>query len=114
LRPFSSFPQEWRYQLRSSLHPLLFSAVYKTSDFLAASLHLSAATSAELLVASPKVAQAIVAAIGDFYTWKLATRIYGRDSRGSWTTVRRSCAMASWPHRRSLRGKKQTRENKIG
>ncbi|KAJ5980296.1 GPI mannosyltransferase [Penicillium waksmanii] len=78
---------EWRYQLRSSLHPLLFAAIYKTSDFLATSLNLSVATSAELLVASPKVAQAIVAAIGDFYTWKLATRIYGRDSRGSWTTL---------------------------
>lgn len=28
-----------------------------------------------------------MAAIGDFYTWKLAVRVYGNDSPGSWTTV---------------------------
>lgn len=49
---------------------------------------MSPATRAELLIAAPKTAQAVVAAIGDFYTWKLAVRVYGKDSRGSWTTVR--------------------------
>ncbi|OQE22402.1 hypothetical protein PENSTE_c010G08826 [Penicillium steckii] len=78
---------EWRHQLRSSLHPLLFAAIYKAADLLASSLHLSSATRAELLLAGPKTAQAVIAALGDFYTWKLATRIYGNDSRGAWTTL---------------------------
>lgn len=82
-----AFSQEWNHQLRSSLHPLLFATIYKAADFLASALRLSGATRAELLVAGPKTAQAVVAAIGDLYTWKLATRIYGADSRGAWTTV---------------------------
>jgi phosphatidylinositol glycan class B len=83
----SGFQQEWHHQLRSSLHPLFFAAVYKVVNFLATALHLSSATRAELLIAGPKTAQAVIAAIGDFYTWKLATRVYGKDSRGAWTTV---------------------------
>ncbi|CAG8280929.1 unnamed protein product [Penicillium nalgiovense] len=78
---------EWRHQLRSSLHPLFFAALYKFTDFLASALSVSPATRAELLIAAPKTAQAVVAAIGDFYTWKLAVRVYGDDSRGSWTTL---------------------------
>ncbi|KAJ5185084.1 GPI mannosyltransferase [Penicillium cf. griseofulvum] len=78
---------EWRHQLRSSLHPLFFAAIYKAADFLASTLSVSPATRAELLIATPKTAQAVVAAIGDFYTWKLAVRVYGNDSRGSWTTL---------------------------
>ncbi|EKV07753.1 GPI mannosyltransferase 3 [Penicillium digitatum] len=78
---------EWRHQLRSSLHPFLFAALYKSADFLASTFRVSPATRAELLIATPKTAQAVVAAIGDFYTWKLAVRVYGNDSRGSWTTL---------------------------
>ncbi|OQD81275.1 hypothetical protein PENANT_c028G02451 [Penicillium antarcticum] len=78
---------EWRNQLRSSLHPLIFAALYKAADFLSLVLHLSPATRAELLIAAPKTAQAVVAAIGDFYTWKLAVRVYGDESRGAWTTL---------------------------
>ncbi|KAJ5480696.1 GPI mannosyltransferase 3 [Penicillium diatomitis] len=78
---------EWHQQLRSSLHPLFFAAVYKVTDLLATTLRLSATTRADLLIAGPKSAQAVIAAIGDFYTWKLATRVYGPDSRGAWTTL---------------------------
>lgn len=73
-------PQEWTHQLRSSLHPLLFAAVYYGADSIAQFLRLSSATHADLLIAAPKTAQAIVAAVGDFYTWKFARRIYGLDS----------------------------------
>lgn len=79
--------QEWNHQLRSSLHPLLFAGIYKTADLLASALRLSDATRADLLIAGPKTAQAVVSAVGELYTWKLATRIYGGDSRGAWTTV---------------------------
>ncbi|CAG8122651.1 unnamed protein product [Penicillium salamii] len=78
---------EWRHQLRSSLHPLLFAALYKIAAYFAAVLHVSPATRAELLIAAPKTAQAVIAAIGDFYTWKLAVRVYGNDSRGAWATL---------------------------
>ena len=79
--------QEWHHQLRSSLHPLFFAAVYKAVDLLTTTLPLTPATRAELLIAGPKTVQAVIAAIGDFYTWKLATRVYGKDSRAAWTTV---------------------------
>ncbi|KAJ5579759.1 uncharacterized protein N7459_005744 [Penicillium hispanicum] len=78
---------EWHHQLRSSIHPLLFAGIYKTADFLASVFRLPDATRAELLIAGPKTAQAVVSAIGDFYTWKLATGIYGEDSRGAWATL---------------------------
>ncbi|OQE07604.1 hypothetical protein PENVUL_c013G04430 [Penicillium vulpinum] len=78
---------EWRHQLRSSLHPLLFAAIYKVADSLASTLSVSPAVRADLLIAAPKTAQAVVAAIGDFYTWKLAVRVYGNDSRGSWAAL---------------------------
>ncbi|KAJ5774134.1 GPI mannosyltransferase [Penicillium paradoxum] len=78
---------EWRHQLRSSLHPLFFAALYKVADFFASTLSVSPGTRAELLIAAPKIAQAVIAAIGDFYTWKLAVRVYGDDSRGSWATL---------------------------
>ena len=80
--------QEWRHQLRSSLHPLLFAAIYKIADLLASVLALSPALRAELLIVAPKTAQAVLSTIGDFYTWKLARRVYGVDSREAWTTVR--------------------------
>ncbi|KAJ5095934.1 hypothetical protein NUU61_005290 [Penicillium alfredii] len=78
---------EWRHQLRSSLHPLFFAALYQGANLLASALRLTTATRAELLIAAPKVAQGVISAIGDFYTWKLALRIYGKDSRGAWATL---------------------------
>ncbi|KAJ5675974.1 GPI mannosyltransferase [Penicillium macrosclerotiorum] len=78
---------EWHHQLRSSLHPLFFAAIYKAADLLASALRLSDATRAEILIAGPKTAQAVIAATGDLYTWKLATRVYGSDSRGAWTAL---------------------------
>lgn len=79
--------QEWRHQLRSSIHPLLFAAVYKVADLLAHALRLTPATRADLLVAAPKCAQAVFAALADWYTWKLAGLVYGRRSREAWVTV---------------------------
>jgi hypothetical protein len=42
---------------------------------------------AEFLVVAPKIAQAVIAATGDYYTWKLAKKVYGPDSYGAWATV---------------------------
>ncbi|OJJ71112.1 hypothetical protein ASPBRDRAFT_196641 [Aspergillus brasiliensis CBS 101740] len=78
---------EWRHQLRSSLHPLFFTAVYATTDLLARLLHLSSAWQAECLVAAPKLAQAVIAAVGDLYTWRLACRVYDSMSHEAWAAL---------------------------
>ena len=36
---------------------------------------------------APKVTQAIFAALGDFYTWKLGERVYGAGSNEAWAAV---------------------------
>ena len=48
---------------------------------------LSDAHRADLLVAGPKTFQALFAATGDYYTWKLAENIFGKDSNTAWTTL---------------------------
>ncbi|KAE8149252.1 Alg9-like mannosyltransferase family-domain-containing protein [Aspergillus avenaceus] len=78
---------EWRHQLRSSIHPLLFAALYSVTDFSARLVHFSPAIRADLLIAVPKVAQAIISATGDLYTWKLAQSVYGRRSPDAWATL---------------------------
>lgn len=80
--------QEWRTQLRSSLHPALFGAVYRVAADLAQACGLSLPAKAEVLLVAPKVTQAVFAALQDCYTWKLAEKVYGRGSRTALTTVR--------------------------
>jgi hypothetical protein len=86
-RLLSDDEQEWRTQLRSSLHPALFAAVYRVAADLADVCGLSWHARAELLLAAPKVTQALFAALIDCYTWKLAGKVYGRGSRTARTTV---------------------------
>lgn len=79
--------QEWKNNLRSSIHPAIFAGVYWASSFLSRASRLSPDTHAELLIAAPKVMQAIFAALGDYYTWKLGEVVYGRDSSEAWAAV---------------------------
>lgn len=79
--------QEWTHQLRSSLHPLYFAAFYKVAAAISYVLGLSIGARSSLLIAAPKIAQAYIAALGDFFTWKLAQRIYGDGSRGEQAAV---------------------------
>ncbi|MCJ1414984.1 glycosylphosphatidylinositol anchor biosynthesis [Xylographa parallela] len=78
---------EWKHHLRSAIHPYLFATVYWLSAAVAQLLHLSAHNRAELLIAAPKVFQAIFAATGDYYTWRLGQKVYGHDSNESWATL---------------------------
>lgn len=39
------------------------------------------------MIAAPKATQAVFAALGDFYTWKLAEKVYGYGSNEAWATV---------------------------
>ncbi|KAF2441939.1 glycosyltransferase family 22 protein [Karstenula rhodostoma CBS 690.94] len=88
---------EWTAQLRSSLHPELFAVVYKLAAELAAFCGLSPPAKAELLLAAPKLAQAVFAALLDCYTWKLAEKAYGRGSRTAYTTLALSvCSPWQW------------------
>lgn len=41
-----------------------------------------------LLLWAPKVTQAVIAALGDWYTWRLAKRLYRDDAAASTTAVR--------------------------
>lgn len=40
-----------------------------------------------ILVPLPKIIQSVFAALGDFYTWRLATEIYGMESNVPWAAV---------------------------
>ncbi|KAL8723020.1 MAG: hypothetical protein Q9181_007371 [Wetmoreana brouardii] len=75
---------EWKNQLRSAIHPAVFAGVYHLSAQLSKLLRLTPDYHAELLLAAPKVAQAVIAALGDHYTWRLGERIYGKGSNEAW------------------------------
>lgn len=86
-QPFSDQNQEWRNHLRSALHPALFAVAYKAADVLASSLQLSPSIRADILLAAPKIIQACIAALGDYYTYKLAKHVYGKESQAAWITL---------------------------
>ncbi|PHH60162.1 hypothetical protein CDD81_2080 [Ophiocordyceps australis] len=74
---------EWKHRLRSSIHPALFSAAYLAADKLAG--WTSCRTTA--LMAAPRLLQAVIAALGDVYTAKLAALIYGSHSAAALTAL---------------------------
>ncbi|MCJ1251171.1 glycosylphosphatidylinositol anchor biosynthesis [Trapelia coarctata] len=78
---------EWKHYLRSAIHPYLFAALYKLSAAISTALSLSPAYNAELLIASPKVLQAVITALGDCYTWKLGQKVYGSRSNEAWAAL---------------------------
>ncbi|KAL2018912.1 hypothetical protein VTK56DRAFT_10279 [Thermocarpiscus australiensis] len=78
---------EWQHQLRSSLHPALFGLAYKATDGIMSFLQLFPPFRAFILVALPGALQSVFAALGDFYTWKLAMDVYGRESNAPWAAL---------------------------
>ncbi|EUC33637.1 glycosyltransferase family 22 protein [Bipolaris zeicola 26-R-13] len=88
---------EWTSRLRSSLHPALFAAVYRVAAHVAQAIGLSLPAKAEILLAAPKVTQAVSAALLDCYTWKLAGKVYGRGSRTALAALALSvCSPWQW------------------
>ncbi|KAM3543385.1 hypothetical protein ARSEF1564_003729 [Beauveria bassiana] len=74
---------EWHYQLRSSLHPMLFAIPYFLVDHAARLLEplgFPIALRSSMLIAAPAILQGFIAALGDWYTFKLACNIYGQDT----------------------------------
>lgn len=56
-------------------------------DFAANLLALPDVTRAEILVVAPKVFQAVVASLGDYFTAKLTGKLFG--SAAGWDSVRK-------------------------
>ncbi|KAB5558126.1 glycosyltransferase family 22 protein [Coniochaeta sp. 2T2.1] len=75
---------EWEYQLRSSLHPALFGGAYNVAYKLMTLLDVVPSVKSSVLVALPKVIQSVFAAASDFYTWKLAEKVFGANSNPAW------------------------------
>ncbi|KAF2142490.1 glycosyltransferase family 22 protein [Aplosporella prunicola CBS 121167] len=81
---------EWREQLRSSLHPALFAALYRAISGICS-------LSPDVLIAAPKITQAVFAAAIDHSTWRLAERAYGRGSSAAWASLALSvCSPWQW------------------
>ncbi|KAI5459888.1 GPI mannosyltransferase 3 [Mariannaea sp. PMI_226] len=78
---------EWKYQLRSSLHPFLFSGLYTAIDALYSVLPLANTLRASILVAAPGALQAVIAGLGDWFTWQLAVTVFGPNSNASFFTL---------------------------
>lgn len=79
--------QEWKYHLRSSLHPALFAVAYAVADKFMAVLPCVPSFRASVLVMLPKLVQACLAVLADLYTWKLAEKVYGQGSRPAWSAL---------------------------
>ncbi|KAF7900841.1 hypothetical protein EAF00_003062 [Botryotinia globosa] len=78
---------EWHYQLRSSLHPTLFAAAYYLIDKPMEFVNFFPQFRAEVLAVLPNIIQAILAAACDYYTWKMAEKMYGLGSRTGYVTL---------------------------
>ncbi|KAK3374956.1 Alg9-like mannosyltransferase family-domain-containing protein [Podospora didyma] len=78
---------EWQHQLRSSLHPAIFGFAYKAAECMMSAMHLFPPFKAIMLFALPSVVQSVFAALADFYTWKLATHIFGDQSNAPWAAL---------------------------
>ncbi|KAI1810327.1 glycosyltransferase family 22 protein [Poronia punctata] len=77
---------EWRHGLRSSMHPTIFALAYFIAESFCAG-YPSPTAKAKWLVAAPKVLQAGFAALGDWYTWRLAEKFYGRSCAAAWSVL---------------------------
>ncbi|RDW68421.1 hypothetical protein BP5796_09078 [Coleophoma crateriformis] len=77
---------EWQNQLRSSLHPVLFAVVYYVSNSALEYLSIFPQARAMIMTVMPRILQSLIAAAGDYFTWQLAEKIYGRGSDIAWTT----------------------------
>lgn len=83
----SDSQQEWHHQLRSSLHPALFAIVYFAADKAMTFMSFFPQFRAMILAVLPNLVQAYFAAVGDYYTWQLAERIYGTGTKVSGAVV---------------------------
>lgn len=67
---------------------MLFAVAYTVVDKITAILPCLPSSRASLLALLPKLVQTFFAVLGDFYTWRLAEKVYGQGSRSAWSAVR--------------------------
>ncbi|KAI9167467.1 GPI mannosyltransferase [Paramyrothecium foliicola] len=67
---------EWQHQLRSSIHPALFSTAYLAANAVSKLLPSANVIRVSALLAAPRTLQALFAALGDWYTWRLTGKLY--------------------------------------
>ncbi|KAI1460627.1 glycosyltransferase family 22 protein [Annulohypoxylon moriforme] len=77
---------EWKHQLRSSIHPAVFAFGYWIVEQYGGA-GMSPITKAKWLIAAPKVLQTAFAALSDWYSWRLAEKLYGRGSVAAWSVL---------------------------
>ncbi|KAI0902157.1 glycosyltransferase family 22 protein [Annulohypoxylon nitens] len=77
---------EWKHQLRSSIHPAVFAFGYWIVEQYAAA-GMSPITKAKWLIAAPKILQTLFAALSDWYSWRLAEKLYGQGSTAAWSVL---------------------------
>ena len=73
--------QEWHNQLRSSLHPMLLAGIYGATAGVSWIIGFPHNIRTNLLIVAPKACGAVIAALTDYYTWRLAQRLFGNGSR---------------------------------
>lgn len=61
--------------------------MYKLADYAARLGSLSEPARSAMLLWAPKLTQAVFAALGDFYTWRLACKLHGEDSTAATSAV---------------------------
>ena len=81
---FGYLTWEWRYGLRCIFHPLIFATGFRFMQVLGLD-------TVGMRLILPKIMQGTFAAFGDFWTYKLARRLFGRES-GHWALF---CSVAS-------------------
>ncbi|KAI1102244.1 glycosyltransferase family 22 protein [Jackrogersella minutella] len=77
---------EWKHQLRSSLHPAVFAFGYWIVQNFGGP-GMPPMTKAKWLIAAPKVLQTGFAALSDWYSWRLAGKLYGDGSVAAWSVL---------------------------
>ncbi|KAI4866411.1 glycosyltransferase family 22 protein [Hypoxylon rubiginosum] len=77
---------EWQHQIRSSLHPAVFAFGYwLVENFFGPGIAPKA--KAKWLIAAPKILQTGFASLSDWYSWRLAEKLYGHGSVAAWSVL---------------------------
>ncbi|KAI1638852.1 Alg9-like mannosyltransferase family-domain-containing protein [Biscogniauxia mediterranea] len=77
---------EWTHKLRSSIHPAVFAFSYFiVQSFLGPSESWKLRT--KWLIMAPKITQTGFAALSDWYTWRLAEKLYGPSTPVAWSVL---------------------------
>lgn len=69
------------------MHPGIFALGYTIVANYLSTIALPAHYRAYALLAAPKVIQAGIGALSDWYAWRLSERLFGRNTAAAWSVV---------------------------